>query len=162
MIDSGVSKKPLYFGLFIFTMGLYFFGPTYFTQPKNLVQVSGLIENVEIDERRVRSGTKPQLEFKLKNNKQEFRLFENVMGNSTLVKYLEIKRKLEKFNEASVLIRKNEISKSFPKVYQISNRREGVIYSIRESKRKSRNGLIMITLFGMLGVIIYFFQVYLK
>ncbi len=162
MKSNKPSMNSLIFGIFIMGTGLFFFGPTLFTQKSALIEKNGIIENVEIVYQTVyyrgSSSIKSQLILNLKRDTNTYAIFENIGNNSINKRYENIRKELIKLRKVKILIKRND--NRFPTVFEISKETGEPLYSIKEAKAHSKFGFLITMFLGLILIGGYFFKRY--
>lgn len=149
------ERRLLIFGISCLAMAIYFFVPDLLTTKSSLAPLEGTIESAQYYVENVSSrnrigyetkSKRAKLVFNLIEYQKKFELFENIGSENEHKKFRNLSNRLNKSKQATIWIRRSELDKWEPKVFQIdiNGRTELEFNEVR-----TKNGYIFIFLFFM-------------
>lgn len=130
MFKNSNSRKGFFadaaFGMGIACLGgALYFAPTLFTTEKDLVPISGKVENVKASYTQVSSrghkSVKSELLLNLQDDERDYKLAKNIEQSWNNEKYELIEKELKKSGEAIIWVKESARSDLEPEVFQIAN-----------------------------------------
>lgn len=121
------QKRFLIFGIMLIGFGLYQ-PPTIWTFKSNLTQIKGTLRSSDtyitnVTDRRGHESRKSELIFYINGRQQKFYFAENIGDEWRNEKYEKILQGLKRADTVTVWVRKSEVDKYEPEVFQIDNDR---------------------------------------
>ncbi|WP_445710058.1 hypothetical protein [Flavobacterium sp.] len=166
MNDRSVyAEKLLIIGLTFLFIAFYFHSQDFFISKSSLIKQNGEVEKSELYYNYVKSSkgsvsTRSELFFKLKSSQSIFVLMENIGNDNTNPRFEELIQDLNISGTVTVWINKSQKEDYRPKVFQIADKNNTMIYTFEESRALAKTGFISSFIIGLIGLVAFFILKY--